>query len=128
MTQSTPAGPEPGGDRGETVALLDAEFVQAAHARRAAGEGGGDREDRIFVDHRRRAGGGNVDATQCAVAHAQVRDLLAALDAPVEHLDMRAHLVQRREEPGAQRVHHHAFDDDVRARHDQRRDDREGGR
>ena len=40
----------------------------------------------------------------------------------------RAHLEQRRQQPGAQRVHHHALDDDVGARNDQRRDDRERGR
>ena len=91
-------GLEPGGDRGETVALLDLQFAQAAHPRRAGSEGGGDRQDRIFVDHRGRARGGNVDAFERARAHPQVRDLLAAFVTLVERLDMRAHLLQRRRE------------------------------
>ena len=41
---------------------------------------------------------------------------------------MGAHLAQRRQEPGPERVHHHPFDDDVRTRNDQRGDDRERGR
>ena len=40
---------------GEAVGFLDAQLLQSAHARRALGERGGDREDRIFVDHRGRA-------------------------------------------------------------------------
>ena len=51
-----------GGDRGEPVALLDAQLVQAAHARLAAREGGGDGENRIFVDHRGRRATRHVDA------------------------------------------------------------------
>ena len=58
-------------DRREPVALLDPQFMQAAHPRRPRGEGGGDREDRIFVDHRRRAGGRHVDAFERARAHAR---------------------------------------------------------
>ena len=49
------AGREPGGDGGQPVALLDPQLGQPAHHRRAVGEGGGHRQDRIFVDHRRRA-------------------------------------------------------------------------
>ncbi len=118
-------GGEAGGDRGEAVALLDPELVQAAHPRRPRGEGRGDGEDRIFVDHRGRARGGHVDALQRARPDAQVGDLLAAFDAPVEQGDVGAHLEQRRQKPGAQRVGHHALDHDVGAGHDQRRDDRE---
>ena len=79
---------EAGGDRGEPVALLDAQLVQAVHARRAAGEGGGDGEDRIFVDHRGRPRLRNVDAVEIAGAHAQVRDLLAAFEPAVENVDL----------------------------------------
>ena len=120
-------GPEPGDDRGEAIALLHSELMEPAHPRRAGGERRGDRKDRIFVDHRGGAGGGNIDPFQCALAHPQVRHVLAALDTPVEDLDMRAHLFQRREKPGPQRVHHHAFDHDVRPRNDQGGDDRERG-
>ena len=48
-------GGEAGGDGGEPVALLDPQLVQAVHSRLAVGEGGGDGEDRVFVDHRGRA-------------------------------------------------------------------------
>ena len=118
-------GGEAGGDRGETVAFLDPELVQAAHPRRPGGEGRGDREDRIFVDHRGRARGGHVDARERARPHAQVGDLLAALDARVENGDLGPHLEERRQQPGAQRVRHDALDHDVRAGDDQRRHDRE---
>ena len=78
---ATPRGGEAGGDRGEPVAFLDPELVQAAHARRPGGEGGGDGEDRVFVDHRGGARGGDVDALQLARPDAQIGDLLAAFDA-----------------------------------------------
>src|SRR5437762_1883416 len=45
------AGGEPRRDRGEAVTFLDAQFGEAAHDRAAACVGGGDGEDRIFVDH-----------------------------------------------------------------------------
>ena len=84
--------------------------------------------NRIFVDHRRRARGGNIDALQRARAHPQVRHLLAAFVTLVERLDMRAHLLQRVEKPGPERVHHHALDDDVRPRNDQSGDEGKRGR
>ena len=59
---ATPAGREARGDRREAIALLDAQFVQSAHAGHSLGESRGDRKDRIFVDHRGRARGGHVDA------------------------------------------------------------------
>ena len=116
------------GGGGEPVGFLDAQFLQAAHARRAFGEGGGDREHRIFVDHGRRALGRHVDALERASPHAQIGDVLAAFAARVDRFDRRAHLAQRREQAGAQRVGHHAFEDDLGARHDQRRDQRKRGR
>ena len=69
--------------------------------------GRGHRQDRIFVDHRRRALGRHLDALERAGAHAQVGDLLAAVVARCQRLDLRAHLAQRREQPGAQRIGHH---------------------
>ena len=118
-------GLEPGGDRGEAIALLDPEFMQAPHARRARSECGRDRQDRIFVDHRRGARSGNVDPLERARAHPQVRDLLAAFETFVERLDMRAHLLQRLEEPSPERVHHHPLNDDVGPRNDQSGDEGE---
>jgi hypothetical protein len=47
------AGRRPGGHQGDAVALLDPHLADAAHDRLARGEGGGDGQDRIFVDHRR---------------------------------------------------------------------------
>ena len=88
---------------------------------RALGEGSGDREDWIFVDHGRRAGGGNIDAAQRAGAHAQIGDLLAAFVARFEPLDRSTHLGERREKPSAQRIHHHAVEDHVGAGRDQPR-------
>ena len=75
-------------DRRETIAFLDAQFAQAAHARLASREGRGDREHRIFVDHGGRARGRHVDAAKLARAHAQIGDLLAAFLARVQRLDV----------------------------------------
>ena len=119
---------ETGRDRGEPVRFLDPQLVQAAHAGRPFGEGGGDGENRVLVDHRRRAVRRHVDACEPARADAQIGDGLAALVALVEALDLGAHLEEGGEEPGPQRVHHHALDDHLRAGHDQRRDEREGRR
>ena len=49
------AGGQAGGHQGDAVALLDPQLADAAHDGRALGEGGGDGQDRIFVDHRGRA-------------------------------------------------------------------------
>ena len=62
-------GLEPGDDGGQAIALLHPELMEPPHPRRAGGEGRGDRKDRIFVDHRGRAGGRNIDAFQRALAH-----------------------------------------------------------
>ena len=113
------------GGGGEPVGFLDAQFLQAAHPRRALGERRGHREDRIFVDHRRRALRRHVDALQRArlapADRRRPRRLRCApssisIDAPIS--------LQRREQPGAQRIDHHAFEDDLGARHDQRRHQR----
>ena len=58
----------------------------------------------------------------------QVGDVLTALVALLQHLDRGAHLAQRREQPRAQRIGHHAIEDDFGARHDQRGHQRERGR
>ena len=54
--------------------------------------------------------------------------LLAALLALVGDGQVRAHLAQGLEQAGAQRIEQHALDRHLRARGDQRRDQREGGR
>src|SRR3546814_7089915 len=51
-------------DGGEAVALLDAKRAEAVHHGTALGEGGGDGEDRIFVDHGRGALGRHTDAAK----------------------------------------------------------------
>ena len=72
--------------------------------------------------------GGTSTPFSARAAHPQVGDLLAALVAPLQHLDRRAHLPQRRQQAGAQRVEHDAVEHDLGARHDQRRDQRKRGR
>ena len=104
--------------------FLDAQFLQSAHHGRAFGKGGGDGEDRIFVDHGRRARRRHLDAAQSAGANAQIGDVLAAFVAFLEPLDASAHLAERREKAGAQRIHHHAAEDHFRAGHDQSGDQR----
>ena len=97
-------GAQHGGGGCEPVGFLDAQFLQAAHPRRAFGEGGRDREDRIFVDHGRRALGRHVDALQRAGLDPQIGDVLAALVALLERFDRRRPSPQRREQAGAQRI------------------------
>ena len=124
----TPAASRPAATAARRSDLLHAQFVQAAHARLAAGERGRDREHGIFVDHRGRALGRHVDALERAVhARADRRrprrprcaSSSVSMSPPIS--------TQRGDQADAQRVHHHALDHDVGARHDQRRDDREGG-
>ena len=79
-----------------------------------------------IIEGARAAGTSTPRSGRCA--HPQVRHVLAALERGSRISICGAHLPQRREEPGAQRVHHHAFDHDVRSRHDQRGDDGESGR
>ena len=57
-------------------------------------QGGGDGQDRIFVDHRRRALGRHLDALQRAAATREIGDRLAALLARVLEGDVGAHLAQ----------------------------------
>ena len=54
------------------------------------------------------------------MAHAQIGDVLAALNARVQDLHPGAHFLQRRDQPDSQRVHHHAFDHHVGAGDDER--------
>ena len=110
------------GGRGEAVGFLHAQFLQAAHARRAFGEG---RRDRRAPDIRRSSTGARSGGTSTPRS-AQARTRRSATSSPPSSrrssssID-RAHLAQGREQPGAQRVQHDAFEDHLRARHDQRR-------
>ena len=113
-----------GGGGFEPVGFLDAQFLQAAHDGRALGKGGRDRQHQIFVDHRRRALRRHLDAAQFRGAHAQLRHRLAGIAAQFAFLDRGAHLAQRREQAGAQRIGHHVGQHDIGAFDDQRRDDR----
>src|SRR5208282_4801831 len=115
-------------DRRETVAFLDAELGEPAHDRATAGAGGGDREDRVFVDHPRRPLRGDVCAGQNPGASAQIGDRLAPLVAFVQQGEVSPHLTQTFEEPSAQWVDTDALDRDFRARNDQRRDQWKGCR
>ena len=98
------------------------------HPRLALGEGGEAGEHRIFVDHRGRALGRDVDAFERARLDAEIADGLAAFEAAVEQLDVGAHLAQGLDEAAPGRVEQHVLDHDVRARRDQRGGDHEGGR
>src|SRR6185295_4395575 len=56
--------------------------------------GGKARKRRIFVDHRRRAFGRNDDTLERSCPHSDVAHRLAALEAMIELLDIRAQLAQ----------------------------------
>ena len=87
-----PVGAQPRGGRGEPVGFFHPQLGEPAHPRRALRKRRGDREDRIFVDHARRAFRRNLDALERARPHAQIRHLLPALLAAIEDLDPRPHL------------------------------------
>ena len=108
--------PQYRGGPGKPVRFLDPQLFEPAHDGRAFREGGSDGQHRIFVDHRRRARGGDLDAAQRAAAHPQISDLFAAFIARAEPLDRGAHLGKCRDQPSPQRIQHHALEDYVRAR------------
>ena len=119
---------QPAGDGSETIAFLDAQFVQALHQRFASGKGGGGGKHRIFVDHRRRTFRRNGDTLEVGRAHAQVSHVLATGKAGIHDLDVGTHLLQRQDQAGAGRVHQDVLDEHVRAGHDQRGNQREARR
>ena len=98
IVASTPLAARPAAVAASRSDSFTRSSLKAVHPGRALGEGGDHREDGIFVDHGRRARGGHVHAGQLAVANPQIGDLLAALLAPVENVDPRAHLEQSGEE------------------------------
>ena len=81
----------------------------------------------IFVDHRGRAVGRDVDGGQGAGADAEVGDGFAGFDPAVQEGDVGAHLDQGVVEAGAARVHADIGQGDVGAGADQGRDGQEGG-
>ena len=121
-------GREAGGDTRQPIAFLGAQFGETQHVRRALGAGRGDSEDRIFVDHGRRALGRHGDALQAAATHAQIGDRLAAHLARVLEHDVRTHFLQGRIKPGPQGIQAHVLDRHVAAGEDARGHDGEGGR
>ena len=110
--------PQTVGDGGEPIGFLDAQFLEPTHHRGALGEARGDCQDRVFVDHGRRARGRHLDSPQRRSSDAEIRHLLAAVAAHVERLDIGPHLAQRDDQPGAQRIGHDVGEDDLRARDD----------
>ena len=108
IAQSTPAALSPAATAARRSLSFTLQFVQAPHPRRAGGEGGGDRQDRIFVDHRGGARGRNVDALEaCPRAPASPRPprrlrrrrSSVSIWAPISFSVV--------EKPGPERVHHH---------------------
>ena len=66
------------GDGGEPIGFLHAQLLKPAHDGGAMGEARSHRQDRLFVDHRRRARGRHLDAAQRGRPHAEIGHLLAA--------------------------------------------------
>ena len=69
---------EPVGHGGQAVALLDPQLGKAAHDGGAPRQGGRHGQDRILVDHRRRALGRHFDAAQLPALHDEIAYGLAA--------------------------------------------------
>ena len=114
--------------RGQPVAFLDAQFLQPAHhracrRRRRRPRPGSD----IRRSSRARASAGTSTPFSSRMAHDQIADLLAAAVAAVGDFDVRAHLQQGLDQPGAARIEQDGGQCDLRARHDQRRHQRESG-
>ena len=122
---------EPLRDGAEPVALLDAQLGEAVHHRAALAQRRRRRRGSGYSSIMRGARSAGTSTPRSRVARtADVGDRLAALDALVGEGDVGAHLAQRIEKPGAQRVDADAFDHHSRARHEQRRHQRKrrGGR
>ena len=124
-----PAPVQRGGHRGEAVAFLDAQLVEAAGDGAALRQRGGDEQHRELVDHARGEGGVDLDAGERRVAHAQVGDRLAADFARGSSSSMLPPIWRSTSiEPGAGRVEADVLDHEVAAGHDQRGDGEERGR
>ena len=123
-----PAPVRRGGHRGEAVAFLDAQLVEAAGRGGTLGQRGGDEQYREFVDHARGEGGSTSMPLSAEWRTRKSRDRLAADFARVQLLDASAHLAQHLEQPRARRVEADVLDRQLAARHDQRGDGEERSR
>ena len=124
----TPQAARPGGHQGDAVALLDPQLADAAHHRRALGEGGGHRQDRIFVDHRGRALGGT--STPSAANGAAVTSPTGSPPSSRAFAIVRSAPISRRVSNRPVRSGLSSTPSTVTSEpgRDQRRDQREGGR
>ena len=122
-------GLEPGGDRGETIALLDAQLMQARASasrrkRKPPRPPGSDirrsSRARARPERRRREACPWRTRKSATSSPPSTRWSSVSIWAPISF--------KRLEKPGPQRVHHHALDHDVRPRNDQGGDDRESRR
>jgi hypothetical protein len=106
------------------VAMRSDSLTRSSDAPRTGGgaarAGRGDEQRRELVDHVRHVFERHVDAAQRGMRHVQVRDRFAALLACLAHVDVGAHRAQHAQQAGAPRVHAHAPQHQVRARHDAR--------
>ena len=93
------------GHHRQPVAFLDPQFAQSTHARRAGRTGGGDGQNRVFVDHTRRALRRDVDAAQCRGAHLDRGARFAGDTGGRGKRQIRAHFLQGREQSGTARIH-----------------------
>mmetsp|Transcript_23422 Transcript_23422/g.41089 ORF Transcript_23422/g.41089 Transcript_23422/m.41089 type:complete len:274 (-) Transcript_23422:2081-2902(-) len=120
---------QPHGHRIDPVAFLDAQFFDAGHMGYALGKGCHHRQHRIFVDHAGGAVGGHFDPVQVGrEPRTQVGDWLAPLGPFVLIGQVCAHLAKRLIKACARRVEANGRHQHVRAGHNQRGTDREGGR
>ena len=111
------------------VRFLNAQLLDAAHDGLAGGKGRHDRQDRIFINHRRRPLRRHLNALHIAAeAHAQIGHRLAAFFAGVLEFNLGPHLDQGEVKPVAGQVLTDAGHKNVRPLNDQRGADRESGR
>ncbi len=93
--------------RADPVGFLVAQLGGVADHGLAARKGGGDPEDREFIDHLHHARPADRSAVQGAGLHPQVAGRLAGCLARVQNLDLAAHLAQDAQQAGAGRVQAH---------------------
>ena len=116
------------GSRSQAIGFLHAQLGEPAHACLAFGERCRHRKHDIFVDHRGRARSRNIGAFERRRAYPQVGNHFARVVAATYLFDPRSHLAERIDEACAQRIQQHVFKNNVRARHDERRNHRKCSR
>ena len=82
-----------------------------------------ERDQRQLVDQPRNLLGADARRDQLSGAHLQIRDGLAAHRPPIEDRDVRAHPREHVDQPGAERIHVNALDEELGAAEQGRRDD-----